>query len=64
MANSSRRVHFCKRARKVSFANELEAKIALAQRLRQEKGEIRYYQCQFSPKNHPHFHLTSQVEKG
>lgn len=52
------RVKYCKRARKVAFANELEAKMALAQRIRQDKGEQRYYQCSFDN----HFHLTSQVE--
>lgn len=52
------RVYYCKRARKVSFRNELDAKIALAQRQRQEKGERRYYPCNFGP----HFHLTSQAE--
>lgn len=52
------RVVFCKRARKVSFKNELEAKMALAQRIRQDKGEQRYYKCNFGE----HYHLTSQVE--
>jgi hypothetical protein len=52
------RVHYCKRARKVSFLDELDAKIALAQRKRQEKGERRYYKCNFGD----HYHLTSQAE--
>lgn len=57
---TKKRVSYCSRARKVIFHTELDAKIALAQRLHQEKGEKRYYPCNFGS----HFHLTSQAEKG
>ena len=59
-----RTVRYCQRARKVSFATELDAKMALASRLHQDKGEVRYYECQFAPKNDPHYHLTSAYHKG
>lgn len=55
----AKRVHFCNRARKVVFHTELDAKIALAERLRKDKGEIRYYQCPHSN----HFHLTSEKQR-
>lgn len=54
----SKRVEYCRRARKVSFGDELAAKIALAERMRKDKGEVRYYECNFGP----HFHLTSEKE--
>ena len=44
-----RTVRYCQRARKVSFATELDAKMALASRINQDKGEIRYYECQYAP---------------
>lgn len=47
---------FCNRAHKVIFENELEAKIALAERVWKGRGEVRYYSC------HGHFHLTSMSE--
>jgi hypothetical protein len=53
-----KRVEYCRRARKVAFPDELDAKIALAERIRKDKGEVRHYQCNFGP----HFHLTSQKE--
>ena len=56
MAKTVKRVSFCNRARKVVFHTELDAKIALAQRVRQDKGERRYYKCRFFN----HYHLTSQ----
>jgi len=56
----AKRVYYCKKARKVAFVNELEAKIALAQRIRQEKGECRYYKCNFGD----HYHLTSEATHG
>lgn len=59
-----RTVRYCQRARKVSFATELDAKMALASRINQDKGEIRYYECQYAHKNHPHYHLTSAYHKG
>ena len=58
-----RTVRYCQRARKVSFATELDAKMALASRINQDKGEIRYYECQYAPAAHPHFHLTSAYHK-
>lgn len=54
----ARRVEYCRRARKVSFIDELAAKIALAERVRKDKGEIRYYACNFGN----HYHLTSEAE--
>lgn len=51
-------VKLCKRMRKVIFHTELDAKIALAPRIRKDKGEIRYYKCEFGD----HYHLTSQVK--
>ncbi len=56
MGKPVKRMNWCPRARKVIFPNELEAKIALAQRQRQDKGEKRYYPCNFGK----HYHLTSQ----
>jgi hypothetical protein len=47
---------FCRRTRKVQFHTELDAKIALAPRVRKDKGEIRYYQCEFCNG----WHLSSQ----
>lgn len=44
---------FCNRASKVIFHTELDAKIALAERIAKDKGEKRYYPC------HGHYHLTS-----
>lgn len=46
----------CNRNGKVSFATEIDAKIALASRVWKDKGEVRYYPC------HGHFHLTSMKE--
>jgi hypothetical protein len=47
----------CNRSGKVIFRTELDAKIALAERVWKDKGERRYYPCQ------EHFHLTSQEKK-
>jgi len=47
----------CKRTGKVSFVNELEAKMALAIRQANDKGEIRTYRCG------NHWHLTSQEKR-
>lgn len=44
---------------KVIFRTELDAKIALADRVWKDKGEVRYYKCERGR----HWHLTSQ-EKG
>lgn len=41
---------------KVIFKTELDAKMALAWRIRRDKGEKRYYRCELGN----HFHLTSQ----
>ena len=45
----------CNRANKVIFKTELEAKMALAERVWKDKGEIRDYECR------DHFHLTSMT---
>ena len=50
---------YCKRARKVSFPTELDAKIALASRVWKDKGEQRFYRCRFGR----HFHLTSMSQE-
>lgn len=47
---------WCNRAHKVTFRTELDAKLALAERVWKDKGEARYYAC------HGHFHLTSMSE--
>lgn len=44
------------RAQKVIFHTELDAKIALADRMAKDKGEIRYYPCEIAN----HWHLSSQ----
>lgn len=44
------------RGQKVIFHTELDAKIALAGRIRKDKGEIRYYRCEIAN----HWHLSSQ----
>lgn len=49
----------CSRTGKVIFQTELDAKIALAPRIRKDKGEQRYYPCLFRGRVE-HFHLTSQ----
>jgi len=48
---------YCSRAHKVIFKTEIDAKLALFNRQRKEKGEQRYYPCG------KHFHLTSQTQK-
>jgi hypothetical protein len=53
MVRPSRR---CNRAGKVIFERELDAKLALAQRVWKDKGEVDYYPCE-----NGHWHLTSQV---
>ena len=47
----------CKRGGrdKVIFRTILDAKIALAKRMHDDRGEIRFYKCG------NHYHLTSQV---
>ncbi|WNO27828.1 hypothetical protein SEA_HUWBERT_77 [Microbacterium phage Huwbert] len=52
------RVEYCRRARKVSFVDEIAAKLALAERIRKDKGEVRQYKCNFGN----HYHLTSELE--
>lgn len=52
---------WCPRERKVGFHTELEAKMALATRLKNENGEKRYYPCYAGGKKH--FHLTSQEKR-
>ena len=47
------------RAQKVIFKDELAAKIALAQRVWKDKGEVRYYRCEIGN----HWHLSSQEER-
>lgn len=47
---------YCPETHKVAFRDELDAKMALARRIRNDKGEVRVYQCPFCHK----FHLTSQ----
>lgn len=42
---------------KVMFATELDAKMALADRVWKDKGEQRYYKCR------NHYHLTSQAKR-
>lgn len=49
------KTNYCKRARKVSFPTDLDAKIALASRVWKDKGEVRYYKCPYGR----HYHLTS-----
>lgn len=44
------------RGQKIIFHTELDAKIALAGRIRKDKGEIRYYRCEIAN----HWHLSSQ----
>lgn len=51
----------CAKARKVGFHTELDAKIALAQRIAKDKGEQRHYPCYAGGKKH--FHLTSQEQR-
>lgn len=46
---------------KVIFDTELDAKIALATRMRKDKGEVRHYPCTIA--GHTHWHLTSEEEK-
>lgn len=53
------RVDFCRRARKVAFKTELDAKMALADRVYRDKGERRAYKCKFGP----HWHLTSEEKR-
>lgn len=50
----------CNRNGKVIFDTALDAKIALAPRIRKDMGEIRYYPCQ-GPWG-THFHLTSRPD--
>ena len=47
---------------KVIIHTELDAKIALAKRIRQDRGEIRYYPCDAHGVKR-HWHLTSQAER-
>jgi len=47
----------CGRTGKVIFHTELDAKIALAARIKRDKGELRHYYCSFMG---GHWHLTSQ----
>ena len=55
------RVDYCRRARKVAFTSELDAKMALADRssVHRDKGERRHYKCKFGP----HYHLTSEEQR-
>ena len=53
----------CTKAGKVIFHTELDAKIALAFRMRKDKGEVRYYPCWVAGKQH--WHLSSlELVKG
>lgn len=47
------RTIICNRCGKVCFNTELDAKIALADRIKKDKGEIRHYRCG------RYWHLTS-----
>lgn len=47
---------------KVILHTELDAKIALAKRLRQDRGEVRYYPCNAHGVK-PHWHLSSQQQR-
>ena len=49
-----KRTRICNRVHKVIFFTELDAKLALAQRVWKDKGEVDYYPC------HGHWHLTSE----
>lgn len=44
---------------KVPFRSELDAKMALARRVWKDKGETRYYHCEFCRR----WHLTSQEQR-
>lgn len=57
------KVDWCAKARKVSFSDELAAKIALAERLHKDKGEIRYYKCKHHTRGPKHYHLTSEKKR-
>lgn len=48
----------CWRGNKVIFATELDAKLALAQRVWRDKGEVDFYPCP-----NGHYHLTSQPRR-
>ena len=53
----------CPKTGKVTFHDELSAKIALARRVWKDKGEQRYYPCTVGKETH--YHLTSlQENKG
>lgn len=56
MPKTTKRIDFCNRAHKVIFHTDLDAKIALAERIAKDKGERRFYRCKFAN----HYHLTSQ----
>lgn len=47
---------------KVILPTELDAKMALAERLRKDTGEIRYYRCNAHGQA-GHWHLSSQEER-
>lgn len=47
---------FCDYCRKRIMKDEIEAKLALATRVKQDKGEVRFYRC---PKGNG-YHLTSK----
>ena len=53
---NNNRVKICNRVHKVIFEDELAAKLALAERVWKDKGEVRHYACL------DHFHLTSMRE--
>lgn len=48
----------CNRTKLVIFHTELDAKIALASRVRKDKGEKRFFRCG------NHFHLTAKELNG
>lgn len=58
MAMSKRpRLRRCGISGLVILDTELQAKIVLAKRIREDKGEKRYFRCQ------NHFHLTKQEQR-
>jgi hypothetical protein len=55
----------CGRRFKVIFATELDAKLALAERVWKDKGEVDYIPCDYPCRAagyKKHYHLTSQKQ--
>lgn len=59
LVSATSRTKSCKPCKKVSFKDEIAAKIALAGRSRKDKGEVRCYKC---PEGHG-WHLTSKKQR-